>query len=150
MAQTHTYLVENVNPGQTPAQLTTAMNTRGSEGWELVDADGHQCIWKKASSTEAEVVDAINAQSAGSSSLTTFSVSLSTTATTLSNNSGNKIQLINTDPVRTISYRAAGSSDAWVPIAPLGASAVLLLTNTNLLEMKTDLLTATVYGIVYP
>lgn len=149
MAQTHEYLVENVQPGQTPTELTTAMNTRGAAGWELVDADGHSCIWKKASKTDADVVSAIESQGAGSSSLTTFSVSLSTTATTLSSNSGNKVQLINTDATRTLHWRAEGSSDAWVPIGPLKASPLLLITNTNLLEMKCDLLTATVYGVVY-
>lgn len=150
MPESIQYEVENVTPGQTPTELQTAMNVKGAAGWELAEVDGHQCTWKKSATGLSDVVAAIEAQSSGSSSLTTFSVSLSTSSTTLSDNSGNKVQLINTDATRTLYYRADGSSDAWVPIGPLKASPLLLLTNSNLLEMKCDLLTATVYGIVYP
>jgi len=150
MSQTYTYDIEHVNNNLNDTELKAAMDAKGAQGWRLAEIDGHRCTWVKEGTTLDDVKDAIEAQSTGSSSLTTFDVDLSTTATTLSNNSGNKIQLINTSTLRTLYYRAAGSSDAWIPIAPLGASVLLLLTNSNLLEMKTDLLTATVYGIVYP
>lgn len=150
MAQTFEYDIEYINPITTLADKKTDMNAKGALGWRFVETDGHICIWIREASTNSDVVDAIEAQSSGSSSLTTFNVGLSTSDTALSDNSGNKIQLVNTDAVRTIYYRAVGSSDAWIPIAPLGASVLLLLTNSNLLEMKCDLLTATVYGIVYP
>lgn len=151
MAQTYTYDKDRIDPNQSDADLITAMNTRGAGGWRLVEVDGHECMWMKEETDTTDVTDAITAQGGGGTP-SSFTFSVTTSWQTLSSNAGNSIRLINTDTVRTIYYRFVGDTHDGISLLPVVNSVTsnvrLLVTNSNLIQVKCDLLTATLYAVM--